>query len=256
MLHNRLREKLRAGETTCGLWVTLESPTVTEIAARLGLDWICIDMEHGHQDCREVMDHLRAARGSGLTALVRVPGIRQDLIKRPLDMGADGLLLPLVRGAADVEEGFRHGRYPPRGRRGVGGERAVGWGLDFREYLSAANEETLLIPIIETREAVEEIDAILATPGLEAIFFGPADLSASCGFLGEWEGPGVAEKILDVRERAAARGIAAGVMARNAEDAQSRRAQGFRMVALGSDTGLMIHGLTTVLEQVRLQAER
>src|SRR5438270_10961854 len=107
MTQNRLRRQLRDGETTFGLWVTLESPTVTEIAALLGVDWICIDMEHGHLDFREVMEHLRAARGMDLTPLVRVPEVRQDPVKRALDMGAQGVLLPLVRGPADVEPGFQ-----------------------------------------------------------------------------------------------------------------------------------------------------
>src|SRR5439155_251598 len=106
----------------------------------------------------------RASRGSELTTLVRVPEVREDLVKRTLDMGADGLLLPQVRSAAEVEIAFQYGRYPPRGRRGVGGERAVRWGLGFREYIAAANEATMIVPIIETREAVEDIEAILATP--------------------------------------------------------------------------------------------
>ena len=250
-MHNRLREQLRRRESTLGLRVTMESPTVTEIAAALGLDWICIDMEHGHQDFREVMEHLRAARGTQMTPLVRVPDIRQDLVKRALDMGAGGVLLPLVRSAADVELGFQHARYPPRGRRGVGGERAVKWGLEFQEYLSTADEQTLVIPIIETREAAEDIEAILATPGLEAIFFGPADLSASHGYLGQWEGPGIAEKILDIRRRAEERGIAAGLMARTADDAAARRAQGFNLIGLGADTGLLIQGVSAVLGKLR-----
>jgi 2-keto-3-deoxy-L-rhamnonate aldolase RhmA len=250
-MQNRLREQLRRRESTLGMWVTMESPTVTEIAAALGLDWICIDMEHGHQDFREVMEHLRAARGTLLTPLVRVPDFRQDLVKRALDMGAGGVLLPLVRSAADAELGFQHARYPPRGRRGVGGERAVKWGLEFEEYLTTADAETLVIPIIETREAAEDIDAILATPGLEAIFFGPADLSASHGYLGQWEGPGIAEKILDIRRRAEERGIAAGLMARNADDAAARRAQGFNLIGLGADTGLLIQGVSAVVRRVR-----
>jgi 2-keto-3-deoxy-L-rhamnonate aldolase RhmA len=180
-----------------------------------------------------------------------VSDIHQDLIKRALDMGAQGVLLPLVRSAEDVERGFRCGHYPPRGARGVGGERAVRWGLRFQEYLSAANEETLVVPIIETRDAVEDIDAILATPGLDAIFFGPADLSASYGYLGEWEGPGVAEEILRVRGLAEARGIAAGLLARSLEEARQRFQQGFRMVAVGSDTSLLIEALRGRLDALR-----
>lgn len=250
-MRNHLREKLRANRPTYGLWVTLESPTISEIAAALALDWVCIDMEHGHLGFREAIEHLRALHGSEVTPLVRVPEIGQSAIKRALDIGAHGLLLPLPRGREDVAQGMRLGRYPPQGVRGVGGERAVQWGLGFEEYLACANEETLLIPIIETREAAEEIDSILDVPGLEAIFFGPADLSASYGYLGEWEGPGIAQTILDIREKAEARGIASGVMARSVEEAARRGEQGFRLVGLGSDTGLLIRALNESLGRLR-----
>jgi 2-keto-3-deoxy-L-rhamnonate aldolase RhmA len=248
---NPLRERLRQREITYGLWVTLESPSITEIAATLGLAWVCIDMEHGHLGYREVLEHLRALRGSETAALVRVQEIDRSSIKRALDLGAHGVLLPLVREPEDLLRGLRFGRYPPCGERGVGGERAVKWGLGFQEYLATANEETLIIPIIETREAAEEIDSILEVPGLEAIFFGPADLSASHGYLGEWEGPGIAERILEIREKAAARGIAAGVLSRSIPEAALRRDQGFGMVALGADTGLLIRAMTEALETLQ-----
>lgn len=248
---NHLRPRLRSGQPTFGMWVTLESPTVTEIAVAMRLDWIVIDTEHGHLDQRDVMEHLRAARGSETTPLVRLPDFHQDHLKRALDMGAHGVLLPLVRSAEDVEQGFRYGRYAPRGRRGIGGERAVQWGLAFQEYLAAANDETLIIPIIETREAVEDLDAILATEGLEALFIGPADLSASYGYVGEWEGPGVAERILEVVRKAAACGVAAGVMGRGLPEARTRVEQGFRMIGLGADAGLLIDALGGKLQALR-----
>ncbi len=244
-MKNPLRRRLRDKETAYGLWVTVESPSITECAVALGLDWVCIDMEHGHQDFSEVINHLRAVRGSETAALVRVPGIEMSAIKRALDMGAHGVIVPYAQNSAEVETAFRYGRYPPRGVRGVSGDRAVQWGLGATDYLSCADEETLIIPLIETRGAVEEIDAILETPGLEAIFFGPADMSASYGFLGEWEGPGIAARILDVRARAEAKGIAAGVIARSVEDSVQRRDQGFGMVGLGADMSLLIRALRT-----------
>jgi len=247
-VNNRLRQKLQQGETTVGLWVTIESPTVTEVAVALGLDWVCIDMEHGHLDFHEAMNHLRVVAGSQTSALVRVPGIEMSAVKRALDMGAHGVIVPYAQSAADVERAFRYGRFPPRGVRGVCGDRAVRWGMSFAEYLSCADEETLIIPLIETRGAVEEIDAILATPGLAAIFFGPADMSASYGYLGEWEGPGVADRILAIRQNAEERGIAAGVLARTVDESLLRRDQGFRMVGLGADMGLLIRALRENLD--------
>jgi 2-keto-3-deoxy-L-rhamnonate aldolase RhmA len=248
MAKNKLIEKMSHTATTCGLWVTLESPSITEIAVAQDLDWIGVDMEHGHLDFKEVMEHIRTVRGSNVTVLVRVPEIQQGTIKRVMDLGAHAVLLPLVRGAEDLKKGISYGRYPMQGVRGVGGERAVKWGLGLQDYLSYANEEVLIIPLIETREAIENIDDILDNPDVKVIFFGPADLSATYGFLGEWEGPGVAEKILDVRERAAKKGIASGIMARSIEDAILRKNQGFNMIGLGSDAGLMIRSIEDTLK--------
>ncbi len=248
---NKLRSRLQARETSYGLWVTMESPTVTEIAGALGVDWVCLDMEHGHLDYGEVMDHIRAARGSDLTILVRAPEVQASFVRRVLDMGAHGVFLPLVRTRADVERGTGFARYPPQGVRGVGGERSMHWGLGFQEYIAQANSETLIIPIIETVEAAENIDDILAMPGLEAIFFGPSDLSTTHGYLGQWEGPGIAEKILDIRAKAAQRGIGAGLMATSIEDGAMRRDQGFNLIGLGADTTMLVRSINQALEKLR-----
>lgn len=242
-MENPLRRRLREGKTTYGLWVTLESPSIAEIAVMLGLDWICVDTEHGHLGWREVMEHVRAVRDSGTSVMVRIPEINESAVKRALDIGAHGVLLPLVRNRADLEMGIRFGRYPPAGVRGIGGERAVQWGLGLQEYLQQANDEVMIIPLIETYEAVRDIDGILGVPGLEAIFFGPADLSASLGHRGAWEGPGVAEQILAVRAKAADRRISAGIVSVGVEDGAHRRDQGFSMIGLGSDAGLMIRAV-------------
>jgi 2-keto-3-deoxy-L-rhamnonate aldolase RhmA len=247
MFENPLRPRLQSGATTYGLWVTLESPTVTELAALLGLDWVCIDMEHGHLDFAAVQAHIRTLRGSSTAALVRVPEIQHWLIKRVLDMGAHGLILPLVSSRADLDRAIGFGRYPPDGHRSIGGERAVQWGLDMTDYVARANREIMLIPLIETRAAVENIDAILDAPGLEAIFFGPNDMSASYGYPGQWEGPGVAEHVLDVRRRAADRGIAAGILSRSTDNAKLRRDQGFNLIGLGADANLLIRAIRDAL---------
>jgi 2-keto-3-deoxy-L-rhamnonate aldolase RhmA len=246
--NNPLRPRFQAGEPCYGLWIGTESPSVTEAAVALGLDWVCIDMEHGHLDFHDVMGHIRAARGSETAAVVRVPGIEMSGIKRALDMGAHGVIVPYAQTVGDVKKAFHYGRYPPRGIRGISGDRAVKWGLGSKEYIEYADEETLIIPLIETRGAIEEIDAILDVPGLEAIFFGPADLSASFGHKGEWEGPGIAERILDVRAKAGAKGIASGIMSRSPQDTILRRDQGFGMIALGTEMGLMIGAIKDHLD--------
>ena len=238
-MQNPLREKLRREAPVIGIWITLADPAVTELVCRLGADWIVVDMEHGALGFKDVLAHARAAAGSGTAVLTRVPQLTGENIKRSLDLGIDGVIVPYIKTADDVADAFRFGRFPPHGERGIGGERASLWGLDMGTYLDVANHETMVIPLIETRAAVEEIDAILATPGLEAIFLGPADLSASMGHTGAWEAPGVAEVILDVRARAEAKGVAAGIIGRGPDDQARRVDEGFRMIGVGADTGFV-----------------
>lgn len=247
---NPLRAKMHADRPAFGLWVTMDSPTSTEIAAELGLDWVCIDMEHGCLDYRDVVQHIRAAKGSDTAVLVRVPAITIDAIKRCLDLGADGVLLPLVRTAADVEEGMQYGRYPGGGVRGIGGERSMRWSMKLEEYLAVADRETMIIPLIETADASDNIREILKVPGLETIFIGPADLSSSRGYLGEWEGPGVAEDILRIIEVAAEANITSGIMAMDNEDVTRRAEQGFRMIGLGSDVGMILRQLRPMIKDL------
>ncbi len=253
---NPLRRSLASGKTALGLWVTLESATVTEVAAELGVDWVCVDMEHGSLGFRDVVDHLRAARGSELAVLVRVPTAGVDTIKRALDLGAHGVLLPLISNRAELEDAFRHARYPTSGKRGLGHERATAWGMALESYVAVANEETMVIPVIETAEASANIADILATPGLEAIFFGPSDLSQSFGHLAVWEGPGIAEEIVRIKSLADDRGIFSGIIGTSPDDMEGRRQQGFGMVALGSDVGLMMRQIRQLLEPFRALPDR
>lgn len=250
---NPLRRKLAAGGPTFGLWVTLEAATVTEIAVEAGVDWILVDMEHGSLSYRDVLHHIRAAKGSDLSVIVRVPTTAVDTVKRALDLGAHGVLLPLIRTADELREGFTHARYPPAGLRGLGGERAVRWGAAVQSYVAAANTETMVIPVIETADASDNIESILAVEGLEAIFFGPSDLSQSRGHLAVWEGPGIAEDILRMAALASARGIANGVIGTSPADIIRRKDQGFKMIGLGSEAGLLLKLLREMLAPHRVE---
>ncbi|RYE41580.1 MAG: hypothetical protein EOP24_36220 [Hyphomicrobiales bacterium] len=245
-MNESLRTKLANNETAFGLWVTSEASAVTEVAGLLGIDWICIDMEHGYLDFRAIQGHLTAARGTDMTVLVRPPAQELEPIKRALDVGAHGVILPLVDSAEEVRAAYEHFYYPPIGRRGIGGERSVKWGLDLQTYVANANDELLFIPMIETQRAYDNLDEILSVEKIEAVFLGPGDMSASRGAVGEWEGPGVAEINLDIVRRAGERGIRSGIVARDTPDALARVQQGFGMVSLGSDIGLMIRQIKTM----------
>ena len=125
---NHLKPRLARGDTTLGLWVTLDSPSITEIAVTLGLDWVVIDTEHGCLDYKEVVEHIRVTRSSTTTPLVRIAETSPGIIKRVLDLGAQGIIVPQVNTAQDVATAVRYAKYPPEGIRGVGGDRAVGRG--------------------------------------------------------------------------------------------------------------------------------
>src|SRR6266436_8298225 len=146
----KLRKKLAADEAVYGLWVTLESASISEMAVALGLDWIVIDAEHGHLDWKEILEHVRATVRSDTVALVRVAELNAGLIKRALDIGADGVVVPWVESADQLRQAVSFAHYPPDGVRGIGAERATCWGQCFVEHTAEANENVLVIPIIES----------------------------------------------------------------------------------------------------------
>ncbi len=241
-----LRRRLASGSPALGLWVTLESPSITEIAAALGLDWVVIDAEHGHLDWKEILEHLRALSRSTTVGLVRIATLDAGIVKRALDLGADGVVVPWIESAADVREAVSLATYPPEGRRGIGGERATGWGQALAEHAAEANDHVLVVPIIETATGVAAAEEIVGADGVELVFFGPADLSASYGLRGAWEGGPTAERILAVKDRARAAGKHCGIMARDADDLRRRIEQGFGMIGMASDVALLAGGLKSL----------
>jgi 2-keto-3-deoxy-L-rhamnonate aldolase RhmA len=246
----RFRDKLARGESVHGLWVTLESATLTEMAVALGLDWVVIDAEHGHLDWRDVNEHVRAGLRSDTVVLVRLAERSTSLTKRALDIGADGVVIPWVETVEQLEEAIRDCRYPPEGRRGIGGERATVWGQCLAEHTAEANEHVLVVPLIESVAAIPNVPAMCEVDGVDVFFFGPADFSSTAGFRGQWEGPGVAEQILQLKDAITAAGKHCGLLTTSVEDLLRRRDQGFRMPGLGSDTGLLLRSLRETLKAV------
>jgi 2-keto-3-deoxy-L-rhamnonate aldolase RhmA/quercetin dioxygenase-like cupin family protein len=244
----RFRAKLAAGDPVYGLWVTLESASITDMAVALGLDWVVIDAEHGHLDWKEINEHIRACLRSDTVVLVRLAERSTALTKRALDIGADGVVIPWVSTVEQVQEAIRDCRYPPEGRRGIGGERATVWGQCLDQHTSESNENVLVVPLIESVEAMTHVEAMCKVDGTEVFFFGPADFSASAGFRGQWEGPGIAEKILGLKDLIRASGKFCGVLTTSTENITERRDQGFHMLGVGSDSGLLLRSLHQTLE--------
>lgn len=245
-----LRQKLAAEETTYGLWVTLESASITEMAVAAGLDFVVIDAEHGHLDWQDIVQHLRATVRSNTVALVRVAELNGGLIKRALDCGADGVVIPWVETAEQLQQAISWARYPLEGQRGIGAERATLWGQTLVEHTAEANEHVLVVPIIETVRTLRQVPLMAEVDGAELFWFGPADYSSTAGHRGQWEGPGVAEQIVQMKETLRRAKKHCGLLATSHEDLLKRREQGFRLIGLGSDAGLLIRSLRGALSVV------
>lgn len=239
----RFRNKLAGAEPVVGMWVTLDAPSVSEIAVGLGLDWIVIDAEHGHLDWSEITAHLRAVVRSDTVALVRLAELNGGAIKRALDLGADGVVIPWMESTEQLREAVAFAQYPPEGKRGIGAERATAWGQAFVEHTRDANEQVLVVPILETVAGVRQAAALAKVDEVDLFFFGPADLSASAGYRGEWEGPGVAKLIDDAKHALLQAGKQCGVLAKDTADLHRRRSEGFRMIGLGTDAALLIRSI-------------
>lgn len=243
----RLRRLLADDQATCGLWITLESPSITEMAVACGLDWVVIDAEHGHLDWNHIVGHLRAAVRSPTVAMVRLAELNVGLVKRALDIGADGVVLPWMETAEQVERAVSFARYPPAGRRGIGGERATLWGHALAQHVAEADRHVLVAPIIESVKAGRNIDEICRVPGVDFFFIGPADYSSTAGYAGQWEGPGVAEELLRVKEAIRRHGKQCGILTGGHQGLSLRREQGFRLLGLGIDGGLLMESLLAAL---------
>ena len=250
----KLREKLAADQATFGMWVTLESPTVTEIAVGLGLDFVVVDMEHGHLDWGNVVGHLRAAVRSATTTLVRVTELNIGQIKRALDIGADGVVVPWIETPEQLEQAVSFAHYPPRGLRGMGGERATCWGRCLPEHVREAEQNVLVVPIIETVRAGRNIERMCQVPGVDLFQFGPADYSSTAGYAGQWEGPGVAAELLAIKDVVRRHGKHCGVLGTSHDNLGQRAEQGFRFLGLGMDAGLLIRATTEALQSIGREA--
>jgi 2-keto-3-deoxy-L-rhamnonate aldolase RhmA len=241
---NRLREKLAADQAVYGLWVTLESASISEMAVSLGLDWIVIDAEHGHLDWKDILEHVRAAVRSETVVLVRIAELNAGIFKRALDIGVDGIVIPWVETAQQLKQAVAFAMYPPQGIRGIGAERATGWGQCLVQH---THEHVLVVPIIETVTAGRNIKELCQVNGVELFFFGPADYSSTAGYRGQWEGPGVAAELQAIKDRIRGHGKYCGIMATSNENLIERRQQGFRVLGVGFDSGLLLRSLHAAL---------
>lgn len=249
----KLRAKLQSDQATFGLWVSLESASITEMAVGLGLDWIVIDAEHGHLGWNDIVQHIRATVRSDTVALVRIQELNAGLIKRVLDIGADGIVVPWVESADQLRFAVECAHYPPQGIRGIGGERATAWGSCLAEHVAEAEDNVIVMPIIESVKGGENVPQMLKVDDVDCFYFGPADYSATAGFAGQWEGGDVAERILTAKDQIRAAGKHCGLIGTSHANLIDRREQGFQLIGFGLDSTMLIRSLQGCLGAVGIE---
>lgn len=234
-----------------GTWISSASPLVAEAIGHAGFDWAVLDMEHSPLELPGVVSLLQALASTKLAPIVRLPSNDAVLCKRVLDVGATTLMIPFVQDADEAQRAVAACRYPPLGGRGTAGmSRATRYGTQ-RLDLRAADAGLALILQLETPQALERLEAIAAVDGVDALFIGPADLSAAMGHGGDTRHPAVMRALLQAAERARAVGIPIGTLAGTPEVATQVRAAGFDFVGLGTDLGLLVHAAQAALAALR-----
>ena len=253
-----LKAKWRRGEPSPGMWLSLTDITVAEMIRDVGLDWVAIDTEHTAIDLQS-LQNLLIALGDTPT-LARVPSNDPVHIKRVLDMGADGVIVPHIDSAADARLAVASCKYPPQGIRGTGPRRPSRYGLDEKEYLAVANDSTIVVIMIETVGVVEDFDAVLDVEGLDACMIGAVDLSASMGLLPDFDDP----RVIATIDRVAAKARAANMplISGRSPDADESSPfgwknllrQGLHIIPIASDQGLILAGAREMLALFRAHA--
>lgn len=240
--------RLRRGDRLIGSFVTLPALEVAEVMSAAGLDWLLIDCEHAPLDALWAQRLLQAARVPGV---LRVADGQESTLKRALDTGAAGVVVPMVNTAQQARAIVSFCKYPPLGSRGVGIVRAQGYGLSFQDYVTHANESTAVIVQIEHITAVENIADILAVPGVDAAFVGPYDLSGSMGRLGQVDHIEVLAAIEGIRLACERAGMPLGIYASSAAAAKPYLEKGFTLIAAGIDALLLGQAARQIVQALK-----
>lgn len=256
---NPFKQALAEKRTQIGLWLGLADAYCAEICAGAGFDWLLIDGEHSPNGLRSVLQQAQAiAAYPGANAIARVPVGHGDvgtaLIKQYLDLGLQTILVPMVDTPAQAQAIARAMRYPPHGIRGMGGARASRWGR-YPAYAKEANEQVCLLVQAETREALANLDAIAAVDGIDGVFIGPADLSASLGHVGNPNHPEVQAAIADAIARIQRAGKAAGILTPDEAQARKYLELGALFVAVGLDTNLLARSTSALAARFKDDAQ-
>jgi 4-hydroxy-2-oxoheptanedioate aldolase len=253
MRPNPVKRALKAGEASVGTWLSLGSITAARFLARSGFAWLTVDIEHSLVDWETATHMFASIADAGCTALARVPSNRHENIKRVLDNGGHGIVVPMVNSRAEAEAAVSAALYPPAGTRSVGGSvHALNFAATPADYYARANDEVLVILQCEHIKAVEDADSIFSVPGIDAIFVGPNDLAAS--MRGKDGSPpsaaATAEAMRHILATCRKHQVAPGLHCMSGEEARHRIDEGWQFVAIGSELKMMLQGTAEVLRRL------
>jgi 4-hydroxy-2-oxoheptanedioate aldolase len=251
MRENAVKQRMRRGEAVRGVWLALPSVETARLAARMPADWLVVDVEHGPMGA-ETMTRMVAAIADarGPAPFVRLASHGVENVKRALDAGAWGVIAPMINTRADAEAFAAAAKFPPLGQRSFGSAWAgLGFDVSMQEYLRIANDQTVAMVQIENRAALEHLDEIFSVPGIDGVFVGPVDLAVSLGLDPDPESrdPEFRRAVEEILSAAKAAGLPAGIYCSSPDAAAERIQQGFVMVNVASDVGVLVHGLTSRL---------
>jgi 2-keto-3-deoxy-L-rhamnonate aldolase RhmA len=244
------RSRLKRRELLLGTMVTLPTASTAEILADAGFDWLFIDGEHGPLEVSDILGILQAV-GHRIPCLVRVPACDEVAIKKVLDLGADGIIVPQVNSAAQAADVVRLARYAPAGARGVGLARAHGYGFRFADYVAGANDRISVVVQAEHRDSVRDIESICAVDGVDAVLLGPYDLSASYGRMGQIHDPEVTAGIEHVTKTCLSAGMPLGYFGITVDAVKPMIQQGYTLVVAGVDVLFLGNAARRMLKDVR-----
>jgi 2-dehydro-3-deoxyglucarate aldolase len=236
-----LKKKLKDNALSVGSWLQFNSPDVAEVMAKAGFEWLVVDMEHGPIDVADLPDLFRAIENGGALPLVRLSENNPYLIKRVLDAGAQGIIVPMIRTADEIKQAVESAQYPPKGRRGIGYSRANNYGLSFEKYFNRFNDDVVVVAQIEDINAVNNIEEIFSFKEIDSFIIGPYDLSGSMNKTGCFDDPEVEAAVQKVFDAAKKRRIAPGihVIPPDLNEVYRRIDEGFKFIAVSIDTFML-----------------
>ena len=259
MKTNQVLAKLKRGEPSIGTWLSLPDPVAAQLIAPIGFDWLTVDLEHSPVNIETAACSFAMIASAGAVPLARIPWNTGENIKRVLDNGAWGIVVPMVNTRQEAEQVVESARYAPKGRRSVGGMlHAASFDTDPATYYERANDEILLVVMIEHVEGVKNADKILSVPGIDAVFIGPNDLTKSMGKkpVFETDDKDFVDALQHVRVTAKKHGVAPGLHVADAAAAKRRVAEGFQFIAVASEAGMMLAKAQEIAKVLGLAKDR